>query len=216
MADLQDLGKASLLLLLTNNSISASVLSAFAEIPREKFVPERHRSQAYQDDALPIGEGQTISQPSLVATMLDALDLHGIEKVLEIGTGSGYQTALLSTLAKQVYSIERLETLAHEARKRLRILKIKNAHVFIGDGSLGLSQHAPFDAIIVAAAFKIVPQPLVSQLKGDGRLVMPVGKRSSQEAVVYQKILGRLKEIQNLGPVRFVPFIGKEAWEEEN
>lgn len=215
MADLQDLGKVSLLRLLAENDISSSTISAFNQVPRENFVPKQYRSLAYHDDALPIGEGQTISQPSLVAMMLDALKLRGTEKVLEIGTGSGYQTALLSRLALQVYSIERIGTLANEARKRLRILKIKNVQVYVGDGSLGLSQHAPYDAIIVTAAFKKVPQPLVSQLKEDGRLIMPVGERGSQEAIVYQKVRGRLKEIQNLGPVRFVPFIGREAWEEE-
>ncbi len=215
MADLQDLGKASLLRLLAGNDISSRTISAFNQVPREKFVPKQYKSLAYQDDALPIGEGQTISQPSLVAAMLDALKLRGSEKILEIGTGSGYQTALLSALAKQVYSVERIETLANEAKKRLKASGVKNAHVVIGDGSLGLPDKEPFKAIIVTTAFKKDPQPLVSQLKEGGPLVMPVGERGSQEAVVYQKVRDRLKEIQNLGPVRFVPFIGREAWEEE-
>lgn len=207
--------KDELLELLTREGVSLRIISAFDEVPRERFVPGQYKSRAYQDDALPIGEGQTISQPSLVAMMLEALNLKGNEKVLEIGTGSGYQTALLSRLAKQVYSVERIDSLAKEARKRLRALKITDAHVFVGDGSLGLSKHAPFDAIIVTAAFKKVPQPLIAQLKENGRLVMPVGERSAQEAIIYQKARGRLKEIQNLGPVRFVPFIGREAWGEE-
>lgn len=207
--------KDQLLELLAQNGTSPHIISAFNRIPREDFVPREYRSLAYNDDALPIGEGQTISQPSLVAMMLDALKLRGSEKVLEIGTGSGYQTALLSKLASKVYSIERLETLAEKAKKRLRLLKIKNVYVFVGDGSLGLPQYVPFDAIIVTAAFKKVPRPLISQLEERGRLVMPVGERGSQEAIVYQKARGRLKEIQNLGPVRFVPFIGREAWEEE-
>lgn len=206
--------KSQLLEFLAQNSVSPRIISAFNEVPREKFVPPQYHEMAYQDDALPIGEGQTISQPSLVAMMLEALELKGNEKVLEIGTGSGYQTALLSKLASRVYSIERIASLAQEARKRLRSMKIENAYVLVGDGSIGLLKHALYDAVIVTAAFKKVPQPLISQLKDGGRLVMPVGERSAQEAIVYQKTRGRLKEIQNLGPVRFVPFIGKEAWEE--
>ncbi len=207
--------KGQLLELLAQNGISSRTISAFEEVPRERFVPPQYQELAYLDDALPIGEGQTISQPSLVAIMLDALNLRGDERVLEIGTGSGYQTALLSKLAAKVYSIERINSLAEGAKKRLLALKIKNTQVFVGDGSLALPKQSPFDAIIVTAAFRKVPQPLISQLKESGRLVMPVGERGSQNAIVYQKVRGRLRETQNIGPVRFVPFIGKEAWREE-
>lgn len=208
--------KEKLINLLASYGIKEPVLSTFAKIPREKFINRRHVEFAYEDRALPIGEDQTISQPSLVALMLQALGFKGDEKVLEIGTGSGYQTALISRLAKEVYSIERMEELAKSAEKILRGMGVKNARITIGDGTEGLAQHAPFDAIVVSAAFKEVPQPLVEQLKEGGKLVMPIGKEDWQDVNLYRKKGGTLKKIQNLSPAKFVPLIGKYGWNEKN
>lgn len=190
------------------------LLSAFEKIPREKFVPEAFKDAAYEDRALPLGEGQTISQPSLVALMLQELGLKGDEKVLEVGTGSGFQAALLGALARRVYTIERIEKLAKRAKTALKSLKARNVEVLTGDGSLGVPEHAPYDAIIVAAAFRKVPKPLAGQLKEDGRLIMPVGPHDSQEVVLYKKKKGKLVEIKKISPVRFVPLVGKLGWKE--
>lgn len=204
--------KNRLVNLLASYGITEPVLSAFDQVPRELFVPRNMRYAAYEDHALPIGEGQTISQPSLVALMLQALSLTGKEKVLEVGTGSGFQAALLSKLSLKVYSIERKKVLAEKAEERIRALNIKNIEVVVGDGTEGLKDKAPFDAIIVTAAFKNVPQPLVEQLRERGKLVMPVGGQDWQDVVLYQKERGRLREIRRLAPVRFVPLIGKHGW----
>lgn len=205
--------KSHLLNLLASYGIKPRVVNAFEAVAREFFVPEDFSQSAYEDRALPIGEGQTISQPSLVGTMLEALDLRGREKVLEIGTGSGFQAALLGKLTKKVYTIERIPSLAKLAGQRLKNLKIGNVKVMVGDGTLGLPRYAPFDAIIVTAAFKNVPQPLVKQLVEGGRLIMPVGEQHNQEVVLYRKLVGKFIPIRKIAPVRFVPLVGKYAWD---
>lgn len=213
-ATIHNSDKARLINLLASYGIREPILSAFEKVPREKFVPLKLVEAAYEDRALPIGEGQTISQPSLVASMLQELRLKGDEKVLEVGTGSGFEAALLSTLCKKVYTVERIAKLAREAKKRIKNLRIKNAEIAVGDGSLGLAKYAPFDAIIVSAAFLQVPRPLAEQLKEDGRLIMPVGAPQSQEVVLYKKKEGQLVEASRISPVRFVPLIGKHGWGE--
>lgn len=208
--------KSRLLNLLASYGIKGLVLSSFEAIPREFFIEETFQESAYEDRALPIGEGQTISQPSLVGTMLQALKLQENEKVLEIGTGSGFQAALLGKLAKEVYTIERIPKLAQTAAQNLKNLKITNVKVVVGDGTLGLKRFAPFDAIIVTAAFTNVPAPLVKQLRETGRLIMPVGDQNEQEVVLYKKAAGKLIPIRKIAPVRFVPLIGKHAWDIAN
>jgi len=185
------------------------VLAAMRKVPRHRFVPERHRLEAYDDHPLPIGEGQTISQPYIVAIMSELLRLEGGERVLEVGTGSGYQAAVLAGLAAEVYSIEIVEPLARQAAATLRELGYTGVAVRAGDGYLGWPEAAPFDAIIVTAAPDHVPQPLVDQLKPGGRLVIPVG-------VFYQELLQCVKAPQGLQctsviPVRFVPLTGEEV-----
>lgn len=210
-ASVQD--RERLINLLAAYGIKERILSAFEKVPREKFIEKRFLDAAYEDRALPIGEGQTISQPSLVAEMLQALELTGDEKVLEVGTGSGYQAALLGNLAKKIYTIERIEKLAGEAKKHIKSSGVKNVKVIIGDGSEGLARYAPYDAITVSAAFREVPQPLVMQLAENGRLVMPVGEHASQEVILYRKKAGSLEEIRRISPVRFVPLVGKYGWQ---
>ena len=188
--------------------IREPVLSAFDKTARELFVP--NQDLAYQDTALPIGFGQTISQPSLVAVTLQALRLKGSEIVLEVGTGSGFQATLLGYIARKVYSIERLEPLAKQAKQRIKALGLNNVNVTVGDGTKGWPEKAPFDAIIVAAAFTRVPEPLVEQLKEGGNLIMPIGE-DNQELILYQKRDNYLVEVKKLAPVRFVPLIGEYA-----
>ncbi|RKY63765.1 MAG: protein-L-isoaspartate O-methyltransferase [Candidatus Latescibacterota bacterium] len=183
------------------------VLAAMRKVPRHLFVPERYRSEAYADHPLPIGYGQTISQPYIVAYMTEALRLKGGEKVLEIGTGSGYQAAVLAEIADSVFTIEIIPELAESARERLRRLGYKNIFVLCGDGYRGWPEHAPFDAIIVTAAPDHIPGPLVEQLKVGGRMVIPVGS-------VYQELFLVVKtergvEKRPLLPVRFVPMTGE-------
>ncbi|RKY64104.1 MAG: protein-L-isoaspartate O-methyltransferase [Candidatus Latescibacterota bacterium] len=183
------------------------VLAAMRKVPRHLFVPERYRSEAYADHPLPIGYGQTISQPYIVAYMTEALRLKGGEKVLEIGTGSGYQAAVLAEIADSVFTIEIIPELAESARERLRRLGYKNIFVLCGDGYRGWPEHAPFDAIIVTAAPDHIPGPLVEQLKVGGRMVIPVGS-------VYQELFLVVKtergvEKRSLLPVRFVPMTGE-------
>jgi len=156
------------------------VLRAVAEVPRHLFVPEALRAQAYEDAALPIGNGQTISQPSTHARAIEALKLQGTERVLEIGTGSGYQTALLAMCAGQVFSVERVSALAEQARRTLAAANVRNVSVLTGDGSLGWRAYAPYHAIVVAAASPGVPQPLLEQLAPGGRLLLPLGDRGRQ------------------------------------
>ncbi len=192
-----------------------AVLEAFREVPREAFVPEALAEFAYQDTALPIGHEQTISQPYIVAVTIEALGLHGGERVLEIGTGSGYAAAVLGQIAREVYTVERLEPLADEARERLSRLGYENVHVLCADGTLGWPEHAPFDAIAVAAGGPEIPKTLRSQLAIGGRLVIPVGPDVSTQNLtrVVRESDDRFRE-DSLGPVRFVPLIGKEGWEE--
>ncbi len=183
------------------------VLAAMRAVPRHEFVPESERANAYQDRPLPIGYRQTISQPYVVAAMTEKLELTGEEKVLEIGTGSGYQTAVLARLAKHVYSIEIIEELADRARIDLTRLGYHNVTLRTGDGYRGWAEHAPFDAIIVTAAPGHVPQPLVDQLAVGGRMVLPVG-RWSQELVLLRRTPTGI-ERQRLMGVRFVPMTGE-------
>ena len=187
------------------------VLDAIARIPREAFVPEPFQHSAYENIPLPIGYGQTISQPLIVALMTQALLLTGNEKVLEIGTGSGYQSAILAQLAGHVVSIERIGPLAERAREVLRQLEYKNVEVHDGGDGLGWPAAAPYDAIIVTAAAPEVPRELLDQLALGGRLVIPVGGRELQELVrIVKTHEGALRH--NLGPCRFVPLLGKGAW----
>jgi protein-L-isoaspartate(D-aspartate) O-methyltransferase len=187
------------------------VLQAMERVPRHEFIPEEWKTRAYEDEPLPIGDEQTISQPYIVALMIAALHLKGTERVLEIGTGCGYQAAVLSSLVNEVFTIEMRPTLAHGAESRLRALGYANVRVHSGDGTLGLPADAPFDAILVAAAAPEIPSPLVEQLKEGGRLVAPVGSELQQELIVGTKRNGRL-EIQRAGNCRFVPLRGTHGW----
>ena len=180
------------------------VLNAMNKVPREEFVPPDSHDASYEDGPLPIGYGQTISQPYIVAFMTEQLRLKRSDRVLEIGTGSGYQAAILAELMSEVYSIEIVEPLAKNAEATLQRLGYENVHVKIGDGYKGWPEAAPFDAIIVTCAPDKVPQPLVDQLKDDGRMVIPVGDRFAQELYLFEKKNGQLKQSATL-PVRFVP-----------
>lgn len=185
------------------------VLDAMRHIPRHIFVPEEHQPLAYDDTPLPIGEHQTISQPFMVALMSQLLALDGHERVLEIGTGCGYQTAILGYLAKFVYSIERISTLAHHAETHLQTLNIHNVMIMIGDGSYGLPDKSPYEGIIVTAVAPQIPRPLVSQLsRTGGRLIIPVGVGDKQELVMIQRQGDEYTQTK-ITPVRFVPLIGK-------
>ncbi|HEY3992351.1 MAG TPA: protein-L-isoaspartate(D-aspartate) O-methyltransferase [Ktedonobacteraceae bacterium] len=190
------------------------VLDALARTPRELFVDASLHSAAYEDRALAIDQGQSISQPYIVALMTQALQLHGSERVLEIGTGSGYQTAILAQLAAHVYSLERLPQLACQAALRLQKLGISNVSIYVGDGSLGRPEQAPYDRILVTAASPTVPARLVLQLVHNGILVVPVGVRDHQELLSVRRTLGQ-PEIHNLGGCLFVPLVGAEGWAEE-
>ncbi len=184
------------------------VIAAMSKVPRHEFVPEFLRESAYEDTPLPIGEGQTISQPYIVALMTASLDLKGGEKVLEVGTGSGYQAAVLAEIADSVYTIEIKESLARAAAERLKRLGYKNVFVRHGDGYFGWPEAAPFDAIIVAAAPQQVPEPLVEQLKVGGRMVIPVGEWD-QELMKIRKLKSGRLERTYIVPVRFVPMTGE-------
>lgn len=188
------------------------VLYAMGKVPRHLFIEEALRNQAYGDFPLPIGEQQTISQPYIVAFMTEALELTGDEKVLEIGTGCGYQAAVLAELAKEVYSIERLHALAARARRTLESLRYFNVRIKVGDGTLGWPEEAPFDAIMVTAAAPAIPKPLLDQLAMDGRLVIPVGDRQSQTLIVVRKTPEGLKHDYR-GGCRFVKLIGSYGWD---
>jgi protein-L-isoaspartate(D-aspartate) O-methyltransferase len=189
------------------------VLGALATIPRELFVESSCRSAAYDDRALGIECGQTISQPLMVAVMTQALQLQGCERVLEIGTGSGYQTAILASLAACVYSVERYPQLADQAAYRLQQLHCANVSICVGDGSLGWPDQAPYDRILVTAAAPAIPTRLLLQLVRDGILVVPVGERDHQELLFIRRTPVQL-EIQSLGGCLFVPLIGVEGWGE--
>jgi protein-L-isoaspartate(D-aspartate) O-methyltransferase len=189
-----------------------TVLHAIDETPRHLFVPTGVRHRAYEDSALPIGNGQTISQPSIHARYLELLHLTGNEKVLEIGTGSGYQTALLSRLASQVFTIERIAPLLEGAKKVLTQMGANNISCMLGDGTLGWRQFAPFDAILVGAAAPSIPEAYVEQLAENGKLLIPLGDREEQVLHLFTKKSGGL-ERQDIAPVRFVPLVGKHSWE---
>jgi protein-L-isoaspartate(D-aspartate) O-methyltransferase len=182
------------------------VLAAMATVPRDQFVSSEFLSQAYDDNPLPIGEGQTISQPYIVAIMLELLQIQPTDKVLEVGTGSGYATALLAELAAQVFSIERRSALANNARHLLATLGYTNVKVLTGDGTRGLSEVAPFDAILVSAAAPAVPTILVAQLANQGRMVIPIGEENSQQLQLI-RILDGQPEVSPQEMVRFVPLV---------
>lgn len=184
------------------------VIKAVREVARHQFVPQKLRDQAYEDMALPIGEDQTISQPSLVAFMTNALEIKESDKVLEVGTGSGYQAAILGKLSEQVITIERIESLAEKARRFLKRLRFLNITVICGDGTLGYPEAAPYDAIIVTAAFEKVPPPLLEQLKDGGRLIMPVGGRDTQTLLKITR-QGKSYLEEELFSVQFVPLVGE-------
>jgi len=187
------------------------ILKVMETVPRDEFVPEEYRAFAYDDSPLPIGEGQTISQPYIVALMTECLNLEGDEKVLEVGTGSGYQAAILCELAKEVYTIEILETLAERAEELLQKLGYKNVKVKCGDGYLGWEEYAPFDGIIVTCAPDHIPRPLIDQLAEGGRMVIPVGEIDFPQVLkLVEKREGEVT-VRNVVPVRFVPMTGDEA-----
>jgi protein-L-isoaspartate(D-aspartate) O-methyltransferase len=190
---------------------NTDLLSAFERVPREEFVPEAFVDKCYEDTALPIGYGQTVSQPSVVAVMLQALELSPSHKVLEIGMGSGYQTALLTHLCRRVYAIERHKELQRSAEKRLYALGRNNFTSIAGDGSLGWPEQAPFARIISAASGEDVPRKLVEQLDDGGIMVLPVGGERSEQRIVRVERKGADFEIEDLGPVRFVPLIEGEG-----
>jgi protein-L-isoaspartate(D-aspartate) O-methyltransferase len=194
--------------LLTRGITDARVLAAMAKVPREEFVPAESRAASYEDGPLPIGYAQTISQPYVVAFMTEQLRPKPTDHVLEIGTGSGYQAAILAELASEVYSMEIVEALAKSAETILQRLGYKNVHLKTGDGYKGWPEMAPFDAIIVTCAPDKVPQPLVDQLKESGRMVIPVGDRFAQQLYLLEKSNGQLKQSATL-PVRFVPMTGE-------
>jgi protein-L-isoaspartate(D-aspartate) O-methyltransferase len=189
------------------------VLAVIAATPREAFVDEVQYPLAYDDRALPIDKGQSISQPLMVATMTQALQLRGDERVLEIGTGSGYQTALLARLARHVYSVERIQQLACQAVKRMSKLGLENVTIYIGDGSLGWPQQAPYDRIIVTAAAPEVPARLFEQLVTWGMMIIPVGKPDHQELLVVHRAPWG-PEVRSLGGCLFVPLLGEAGWHE--
>jgi len=190
------------------------VITAMRKVPRHVFVEEALQNQAYSDHPLPIGEKQTISQPFMVALMTEAMQLKGMEKVLEIGAGSGYQTAILAEIAFKVFSIERIRSLTIQARKLLYDLGYLNVEIKFSDGTLGWVDESPFDAIIVTAGSPGIPQPLVDQLAIGGRLVIPVGDAADQELVRITKTEEGTKR-EDLGGCRFVKLIGQHGWEEE-
>jgi len=197
------------------------VLAAMAEVPRELFLPEHERRRAYNDSALPIGHGQTISQPWIVAAIAQALALQGTEKVLEIGTGSGYSAAVIARLAREVFTIERLEPLAREARELLAELGFENVRVVVADGTEGLREEALFEGIAVHATAPAPPPSLLAQLAPGGRLVIPVAGDGADILTVYMRtgdeldpLTGEGLEARSLGACRFVPLIGREGFEE--
>jgi len=195
--------------------VDERVLNAVLKVPRHRFVEDAFRGQSYGDHALPIGEGQTISQPYMVALMSEALCLSGTEKVLEIGTGSGYQTAVLAELAARVLSVERISSLVSRAREILDLLHYRNVKLRVADGTYGWKEEGPFDAILVAAGSPHIPAPLIEQLKIGGRMIIPVGEQGSQ---TLQKVI---KKDENkivttpLVPCLFVPLLGAYGWKTE-
>lgn len=197
---------------LQENGISdLAVLRAFELTPRHLFVPSGVRHRAYEDSALPIGSGQTISQPSVHARYLQLLKLTGRENVLEVGTGSGYQTVLLSYLAARVFSIERVPELLERAREVIAECGVRNVSLMLGDGTLGWRQHAPYDAILVSAGAPDVPRPLLEQLADGGRMIVPLGDMDEQMLVMVTRH-GDTFDRRDIAPVRFVPLWGTHGW----
>jgi protein-L-isoaspartate(D-aspartate) O-methyltransferase len=190
------------------------VLDAMGEVPRERFVPEPLRARAYDDGALPIGHEQTISQPWVVAAICQALALQGGERVLEIGTGSGYSAAVLARLAAQVHSVERIAALAEGAQGALAELGVDNAEVVVADGSRGLSEHAPYDAIAIHAATPEAPHSVLGQLQPSGTLVVPIATGSADLLTAFRRTNGEIRQ-EVIGPCRFVPLIGAEGFGRE-
>jgi len=191
-----------------------AVIGAMEKIHRHLFVEEALAGEAYNDHPLPIGHNQTISQPYIVALMTEALELTGKEKVLEVGTGSGYQTVILAELARSVYTVERVALLLQKSKKRLDDLGYTNIRFKVSDGTLGWEEFAPYDAIIVTAGAPTMPRPLLDQLTEGGRLVIPLGNRYSQDLIRVKKAKNRFVE-KNLGACRFVDLIGDHGWKEE-
>ncbi|MBC7257801.1 MAG: protein-L-isoaspartate(D-aspartate) O-methyltransferase [Chloroflexi bacterium] len=192
------------------------VLAAMEAVPRHRFVPAQYAEDAYDDHPLPIGYGQTISQPYIVALMTQLLELKGHEKVLEIGAGSGYQAAILSLLAREVFTVERIPQLAEKARERLSELGYRNVHIRIGDGYEGWPEHAPYDAIIVTCAAEEVPPPLIEQLADGGRLVIPVGESGWSQRLMLLRKRGAELEQREIAGVVFVPLVRGVAQPPEN
>jgi protein-L-isoaspartate(D-aspartate) O-methyltransferase len=188
------------------------LLEAIASVPREGFVPPAQGSRAYSDQPIPIGHDQVTTQPSLVAAMVEALQLEGEESVLEVGTGLGWQTALLAQLARRVFSIERFADLAEEARRNLERQGIRNAEVVVGDGTAGLPDQAPFDAILVSAAFTDVPEPLAAQLRDGGRLVQPIGLGGNDQVTLFERRGEALERRASVIPAHFVRLYGEHGF----
>src|SRR3954469_20178979 len=191
-----------------------AVLRAFEMTPRHAFIPSGLKHRAYEDAPLPIGNGQTISQPWVHARYLELLQLTGKERVLEIGTGSGYQTVLLAHLVAQVFSIERIPALYHAAREAIERAGVRNVSMLMGDGTVGWREYAPYDAILVGAGAPSVPQPLVDQLAEGGRLLVPVGDKDTQRLVLVRRRNGQT-ETEEHAPMRFVPLIGSHGWKKD-
>src|SRR5208337_2506780 len=190
----------------------ARVLAAMGKVPREEFIASENFNDAYGDHPVPIGAGQTVSQPYIVAAMVEALELQPADHVLEVGTGTGYEAAILGELAAEVWTIERHEELANKAREILARLGYANVHIVYGDGSLGLPEHAPFQGILVAAAAPRIPESLVAQLADGGRLVVPVGDRYEQQVHIVRKE-GQEIAVTTHDLCRFVPLVGAQGWE---
>lgn len=189
----------------------ARLVEVMMDLPRHRFIPGLVAARAYEDGPLPIGEGQTISQPYIVAEMTQALRIEETDKVLEIGTGTGYQTAILCRMAREVVTVERMLSLSERARATLASLRIENVTFRVGDGTLGVPEGAPFDRVIVTAAAPDVPSPLIDQLTADGIMVIPIGGRWEQELTVVHKEKGRLRK-EFLGGCRFVPLVGMHGF----
>ena len=197
---------------------SEAVEKAFRAVPRHLFVPKKMEAQAYIDDPLPIGEGQTVSQPSTVSAMTEALDVKQGQKILEIGTGSGWQAAILAKLAGKdgfVWTIERHHSLAESAKRNLENAGIRNVRVIVGDGSLGLKESAPYDRIMVTAGCPDIPAPLLEQLKVGGKMVLPIGDLYTQQMFLIEKVREGSINRKSLGGFRFVPLIGKHGFSRE-
>lgn len=192
---------------------SRAVLEAMNRIPRHAFVPEALKAQAYKDNALPIASGQTISQPFIVARMTELLELTGKEKVLEIGAGSGYQTAVLAALARKVFAVERLPNLARQAELKLRQIGVRNFSMKVDDGTEGWPVYAPYDAVLVAAGSPGVPDPLVAQLRVGGRMTIPIGPDQKTQDLIRVTRTEDGVTTENFGPCAFVPLIGEHGWD---